>query len=224
MTTLTQGKVALQFLLSEADGMFSRDNITILSGEGKLSAGTILGVVKANDGAVTIGAPAFTGTGNGVLTRASPAYGAGVQEGTYTVRLIEAGTDAGSFEVVRPDGSIDGLAVVGTAYDGQVKFTIADGSTDFALAAQFTLAVSIADPTGVGKYRSADPTNTDGSAVGCAVLGYNVDATSADVKTAGFTRDCEVIASELVYDANVDDANKKATKLAELAAVGIIAR
>lgn len=224
MSTLTQDKVPLQFLLGEEDRDYSRDNITILSGEGKLKPGMLLGKVLADHGAVTVGAPAFTGTGNGVLTRASPAYSATVKEGTYTVRLIEAGANAGSFEVIRPDGSIDGIAEVGVAYDGQVKFTIADGSTDFSAAAQFTLAVSIANPTGVGKYRSADPTNTDGSAVAVAVLGYAVDATSADAVSVGFTRVASVKTSELIFDANVDDAGKKTTKLAELAAVGIIAR
>jgi hypothetical protein len=224
MTTFTQDKVPLLFLLGEEDRGYSRDNITILSGEGKLKSGTLLGKVAADHGAVVVGAPAFTGTGNGVLTRASPAYSVTVKEGTYTVRLIEAGANAGSFEVIRPDGTIDGIAEVGVAYDGQVKFTIADGSTDFSAAAQFTLAVSIANPAGVGKFRSADPTNTDGSGVAVAILGYNVDATSADAVSVGIMRVASVKTPELIFDANVDDAGKKATKLAELAAVGIIAR
>jgi hypothetical protein len=45
MTTLTQGKVALQFLLNEADRGYSRDNIVIKSGSGKLSAGMVLGKI-----------------------------------------------------------------------------------------------------------------------------------------------------------------------------------
>lgn len=225
MTTFTEARHPGEFILNEADGHYCREAITILSGEGKLVAGTVIGLVKADTGAVTVGAPAFTGTGDGVLTRATPAYGAGVQEGTYTARLVEAGSNSGQFEVRRPDGTLDGYATVGSAYDGQVKFTIADGSTDFSAAAQFTLAVTIADPTGPGKYRSADPTNTDNSGVGAAILLYPVDATSADVKVTAIVRGpCEVNGKCLTYDAAVDDAPKTATKIAELAAVGIIVR
>lgn len=224
MATLSEARHAGEFLLSEGNNHYSRETITILSGEGALKAGQVVGKVAADTGAVTVGNPAFTGTGDGTLTKADPAYGAGVQEGTYTIRLIEAGANAGQFQVTRPDGSIDGYAAVGVAYDGQVKFTIADGATDFSAAAQFTLAVTIADPTGAGKYRSADPTNTDGSGVAKAIILYPVDATSADVKVAAIVRQAEVNGNILTYDAAVDDAPKKATKIAELLAVGIIVR
>jgi hypothetical protein len=225
MTTLTERPHAGEFILNEAAGHYCREPITILSGEGVLKAGQVIGLVKGDTDTIAVGSPAFTGTGNGTLTRASPAYGAGVQEGTYTVRLIEGGTDSGQFEVRRPDGSLDGYAVVGTAYTGQVKFTIADGSTDFSGAAQFTLAVTIADPTGVGKYRSGDPTNTDGSGIARAVLLAEVDATSADAAGVAFVRGpCELNGNCLTYDAGVDDAPKKATKIAELLAVGIVVR
>src|SRR5947209_9516274 len=120
---LSEGHWPLEFILGEIDPI-SIDEITIGASQ-TLVAGQVVGLAKINMGAVTVGAPAFTGTGNGVLTRASPAYGAGVQEGTYTIRLIEAAADLGNFEVIRPDGTIDGIAVVGTAYTGQVKFTIA---------------------------------------------------------------------------------------------------
>lgn len=225
MTVITEGRHPGEFIINEAAGHYCREAVTVLSGEGKLSAGQVIGLVAADAGAVTVGNPAFTGTGNGTLTKATPAYGAGVQEGTYTVRLIEAGTDLGQFEVLRPDGTLDGYATVGVAYDGQVKFTIADGSTDFSAAAQFTLAVTLADPTGAGKYRSADPTNTDGSGVAKAILIYPVDATDADVEVAALVRGpAEVNGNCLVYDAAVDDAPKKAAKVAELVAAGIIVR
>jgi hypothetical protein len=224
MTELTEARHAGEFILNEGPGHISRENITILSGEGKLVAGQVIGLVKADKGAVTVGAPAFTGTGNGVLTAANPAYGAGVQEGTYVVRLGEAGADSGQFEVKRPDGTIDGYATVGAAYTGQVKFTIADGSADFSAAAQFTLAVTIADPTGVGKYRSADPTNTDGSQTAVAVLLDGVDATSADAAAVAIVREAEVNGNCLTYDAGVDDAPKKAAEIAALKSAGIIVR
>lgn len=222
--TFTEGRHAAEFIMFEEGFAYSREKVTILSGEGELPAGRVIGMLLADTGAVTVGEPAFTGTGNGTLTKASPAYGAGVQEGTYIVRLIEAGADAGSFQVIRPDGTIDGIAEVGVAYTGQVKFTIADGATNFAAAAQFTLAVTIADPSGAGKWRSADPTNTDGSATARGVLIYPVDATSADVETVALVRHAVVNTNLISYDAAVDDAPKKATKIAELKALGILVR
>jgi hypothetical protein len=141
MTELSEGRHPAAFVLSEAQGKRSRANLLIAASMTVL-AGTVLAAIAAGSG-VTVGTPAFTGTGNGAITLANPAYGAGVQAGTYVVRLIEAGSDSGQFEVIRPDGTIDGLATVATAYDGQVKFTIADGATDFSAAAQFTIGVSI---------------------------------------------------------------------------------
>jgi len=63
MTTLTQGKRAADFVLSEASGGRSRDNITIASGSGVIAPGTVLGInsgdeyepstVAVNEGAET---------------------------------------------------------------------------------------------------------------------------------------------------------------------------
>lgn len=78
--------------------------------------------------------------------------------------------------------------------------------------------------TASGKYFPSPATGSGGSQVGSAVLCYPVDATSADVATTGITRDAEVKAGELTYEATVNDAGKKATKNGELAGVGIIVR
>lgn len=75
-----------------------------------------------------------------------------------------------------------------------------------------------------GKYKASTATGTDGGQTGVAVLLYDVDATSADVKVAAITRAAEVNGKILAYDATVDDDAKKAAKAAQLAAVGIIVR
>jgi len=123
MTTKTEGPRALGFLLSEANGNRSRDNITIVSGAGVLVAGTVLGKITAS-----------------------------------------------------------------------------------------------------GKYTDSPATGADGSQTAVAVLAYDVDATSADVKTVGITRDAEIKVDELTYEGTVDDATKKTAKATQLAAVGIIVR
>lgn len=119
----TQGDRALAFLLSEAAGARSRDNITVASGAGVLPAGMVLGQVTASE-----------------------------------------------------------------------------------------------------KYVACNPTNSDGSEVAVAVLGYGVDATSADVEIMGITSDAEVKLPMLRFDASINTPAEQDTAIAELAAVGIKAR
>jgi hypothetical protein len=96
------------------------------------------------EGAVSVGAPAFSGTGNGVLTKAGTPYGANHVPGTYTIRVVAAAANAGRFVVIDPQGDEVGEGNVGTAFAGPVAFTIADGSTDFIVGDQFTLLLSVA--------------------------------------------------------------------------------
>lgn len=229
MTKLTEGRHPAEFILSEAAGMRSRDNITILSGEGVLEPGTLVGKIDGDTGGVgtvTVGA-AVPGAGNtvgsGAVTLADPAYGAGVKEGTYKLLCIEPGSNAGKFSLEDPDGVTIDVVTVAVAYDGVLKFTIAD-ATDFVAGDSFTIPVSIADAASASKWKAADPTSTDGSQGATGVILYGVDATSADVKVAAIVRDAEVNQHELVYDASNDDAPKKAAQRASLATVGIIAR
>lgn len=222
MAALNEGVHPGEFLMSEAPRSRSRDAITILSGEGVLPAGTVVGQIGSNTGTVTV-TKTDVGGGKGALTLADPAYGAGVKEGTYRVVIVEPAGNAGSFVVEDPDGVIVGSGNVAVAFDGVVKFTLAD-ATDFVVGDTALIHVAIADHASAGKWRSADPTNTDGSGVAKAVLLYGVDATSADQRVTAIVRDAEVNGNNLAYDAAVDDAPKKATKVAELAAVGIIVR
>ena len=81
MTIKTEARHPAAFVLSEANGHRSRGNLVIAASQA-IKAGQVLGQVGENEGVVTVGNPAFTGTGDGTLTKATPAYGAGVQEGT----------------------------------------------------------------------------------------------------------------------------------------------
>lgn len=64
----------------------------------------------------------------------------------------------------------------------------------------------------------------EGAETASAVLAYGVDATSADVEAVIIKRVAEVKTPMLIFDASVNDAAKRATKLAQLAAATIIAR
>lgn len=223
MTTLTEGQHAGEFMISEAVGTRSRETIAIGRSQ-TLAAGQVLALLPANTGAVTVGAGAFTGTGNGTCTLSDPAYGAGVQEGTYTVRLLEAAAAGGNWEVRRPDGSIDGYAVVGTEYTGQVQFTLADGSTDFSNAAQWTIAVAIGNATNANKWVGFDQDLSDGSEVAAAILWDAVTTgAAADGVAVAIVRDAEVNGAELVWPADIE-AGEQTAAIAQLAAHGIIVR
>jgi hypothetical protein len=204
-----------EFIMHEGPGHYSRDVVTILSGEGKLSAGQVVGQAA---GAVT---QSFAGTGNGVLTPdATTPILAGAQIGAYKAVCIEPGANVGTFAVYDPQGVFLGNHVVaGTAFAKEIKFAIADGATDFIAGDAFTINVA------AGKWRSADPTNADGSNIAKGILIGAVDATSADASGVALVRGpAEVNGNVLVYDAGVDDAPKKATKVLELKAVGILVR
>ena len=223
MTVYTEGQHAGEFLVSEAAGTRSREAITIGRSQ-SLVAGQVLALLPDNTGAVTVGTPAFTGTGNGTCTLANPAYGAGVQEGTYTVRLIEGVADGGNWEVRRPDGTIDGYAVVGTKYAGQVQFTIADGATDFSNAAQWTIAVTLGNATNSGKWVAFSQDGTDGSQIAAAVLWDAVTTgAGADGPGVAIVRDAEVNGAELVWPADIESGEMTAA-IAQLATAGIIVR
>lgn len=217
---LTEARHAGEFVLSEGAGHISRDNIVVLSGEGKLSAGQVLGkTVTSSTAVATAKAGNTVGSGAMMLDGTTPVLST-AKQGRYSVICIEPGSNTGTFEVIDPNGVLLGTYVAASAaFAIDIKFTIAD-ATDFVAGDAFFVDVAIA---GV-KYRSADPTNTDGSGIACAVLFAPVDATSADAKGVAFLRTSEVIGATLSYDAAVDDATKKALKIAELAAVGIIVR
>ncbi|CUX63296.1 head decoration protein [Agrobacterium leguminum] len=71
---------------------------------------------------------------------------------------------------------------------------------------------------------NASVVGKEGAETAVAILGYEVDATSTDVKAVCITNDAEVKNPMLVFDASVDDATKRAAKLTQLRAVTIKAR
>lgn len=219
MTVLTEDLARTAgYLVSEAAGNRSREQIVVAAGSGALKAGAVLSYVAAASGAASASVGALVGTGNGALTLADPSVGTGVKAGIYKVVCIEPATDGGTFVVEDPDGVVIGRAVVGTAFTGDVKFTIADGSTDFVAGSWFPITVTRADPTAVGKY-----VPYDGSRSATAVLYEGVDATSVDRRRTVTARDSEVQITELVWASGVT-TNQKTAALASLATLGIIGR
>jgi len=79
--------------------------------------------------------------------------------------------------------------------------------------------------TASGKYALSPATGADGSQVASAVLLYAVDATLADATGIVVARGPTIVSrAGLAYEGTVNDAAKITAKIAQLAAVGIIAR
>jgi hypothetical protein len=79
--------------------------------------------------------------------------------------------------------------------------------------------------TASGKYKLATSGGTDGAQTATAVLLYAVDATLADATGIVVARGPSIVSrAGLAYDGTVDDGTKITAKIAQLAAVNIIAR
>lgn len=78
--------------------------------------------------------------------------------------------------------------------------------------------------TASGKYKAATATGSDGGENAVAVLVAAVDASGGDLPGVAIVRAAEVKEDYLVFGATIDDGTKEAAAIAQLKAVGIIAR
>jgi len=198
-------------LIADNSDLLFHEPVTLIAGQ-NLVRGAVLG--KISSAGTSVGTVTFVGTGNGTGTKASPAYGDGAQNGSYKAICVGVGADAGTFEVLRPDGTVDGVATVGVAYDGQVKFTIADGSTDFAAGDTFTIPVTVA--AGSGKYTLSATAATDGSQTPAGILVDDTDASAGDKPVLIYTRG-DFVASGLT----LGTGHTTATVLAAFKDIGV---
>ena len=156
-----------------------------------------------------------TNTGNGTCS-AVTTNGYAPTVGVYTVEF----DDATHFVVAAPNGQEIGHGVAGTAFSaGGLNFTITAGGTAFVPGDSFTVTVS----AGTGKWVACTSTAVDGSQNAAGICFQVTDATLNDTWGPLVTRQCEVNASELVWDSSMTAANQAAA-LALLQAQGIIAR
>lgn len=161
---------------------------TLLSGENR-ARGTILGKITIG---AAVAAAVAGGTGNGTLTMdATTPILAGAKAGVYTVKCIRAavaqvGTtpavpaQRGLASLTDPNGNVlqtfELSTTPGLVVSNQVKFTIVEGATAFAVGDSFTITLA----AGSGKFKMVDKAAIDGSAVPYAILAEDCDATSAD--------------------------------------------
>lgn len=220
---VTAPKLQTAVLKYEVNPEFCREQGVLLAGSGAvrdIEIGRVLG--KITRGAQTV-TKTDVGGGKGALTLANPGAAPTAQAGAYKVAIVEPAADAGTFVVYKPDGTLDGVGTVGVAYDGTVKFTLADGGTDFA--AGDTAVVTVSYAAGSGKIVAFDADATDGSeepygiAIAPAAAQDGVDGAVLMLVRGPAI----VYGPELVWPAGISDA-RKATAIAQLAAKGIVVR
>lgn len=151
MAVATEGKHAGEFVVTD-EGEDSRDTITVLSGQ-VLQAGHVVGRVSTGAGRVSI--PTVVGTGNGTVSLVTA--GADVEVGNYVLTCTAAVAHGGVWSLVSPSGLVLPVLTMtpgaggATAYvSSHLRFTITDGSTDFAAGDVFTFVVSTTAPTVIG--------------------------------------------------------------------------
>jgi hypothetical protein len=216
--TVISYKTDSDVVKTELPNRSSRDEATLASGSGKKNPGTVLGRVAL--GAASSAAKSGGNTGNGTLTLdATTPVLAGAKPGVYTVRLITAASNAGTFRVTDPEGFVLGEVAVGGTFANDIKFATADGATDFIVGDGFDITIAI----GAGKLKPLNLTGNDGTEKAVAVLLDTVDATSADKTIVVLSRTAEVVLQSLEWPVGIS-AEQKTAALAALETKGIVAR
>lgn len=135
-TSFTEGNYAAEFLITEGPNQFSRDAVTLASGQ-NLGAGAVLGALTRRAAAAPI--PTIVGTGTGLMSGLT--FGPDVQVGNYVITLLATSATA-AFSVVAPDGTALPNGAVATTYkSSHLSFTIANGGTMTA-ADKYTVVVT----------------------------------------------------------------------------------
>lgn len=79
--------------------------------------------------------------------------------------------------------------------------------------------------TASGKFKLSTATGSDGAQTAAAVLLEAVDASDGDATGVVIRRGPAIVSdAELQFDASVDDATKRAAKVTQLEAIGVVTR
>lgn len=219
---LTERRHSGGYLVSEAEGNRSRDQVTLLEQSADfqgstspiLPAGVVLGqTLDGTSGTYTANAG---NTGN--FTCGAVALSQGVVEGTYNIEFIAATV----FNVYAPNGELVAEGHTGVAFAaGGLGFTLTAGGT--AAVAGDGATIAIAANANVGLYAPLSLTAADGTQTAAGILFNETDASQANVRVTINSRDCEVNGSELVYPAGAT-ANQIAAINQQLGTLGIVVR
>lgn len=194
------------FLLSEANGQRSRENIVVSQTGTAVMSGAIL--TRARD---TAGAAVFAMDGGsaGNPTAGEIVVHTGAKPGIYAVQF----TAPTKFTVEDPDGVTIGNGKLDAAFDKSgIGFTLAAGSSP--AVASDSARITVALVVGSGKYTPYVAGGAAGPAD--AVLYQYLPAKTGDTRAVGFVRDCEVVRDALT--------GLDTPAVAQLASKGVIVR
>ena len=178
----------------------------------------------------TLGAPQFTGTGNGTMGSVAINTRTAVVE-TWTV----VATSATNFTVTGSVSGAKAAATVGTPYtNGILSFTITAGGVAFTAGATFTVAVTNAAPANTVLPVISDTTPQVGNALtvttgtwtGAATITYTYQWYRGTAKIAGATTNAyTVVADDLTstLKVRVRASNDKGTAYVDTAATTAVA-
>lgn len=210
------------FVLNGHPGRFSVEQAVLAATATHLYAGVVLG--KAALGAVTA-TPAAAVSGSGGVP-GNGAIGAVTvddlaPDGRWMVRILNPAANAGAFEVIRPDGTIDGNGNVAVAYNGGINFTLADGATDFV--EDDRIPVDVAYAAGTGRYAPLNLAAVNGGQTADAILLIQRGISTNPQRCAILARQQEVNGNLLIWPAGITSDQRKAAE-AQLANKGILVR
>jgi hypothetical protein len=205
MSTLLELPRPGSYLVSDRHE-FSRDSV-LFPPSVTAVAGTVLGVtgVVAKMSIISSAAAAGNVCNDTITAAGSVTFTDAAKDGAYIIRIGTAGA-TGEFDVMDPNGIIVGHGAVGTAFAGEIGFTITDGSTHAAVGDEFL--ITVARPAISGEeFFPLNASATDGTQIARAILWQGVPtAFGAATKVTATTRDAEVMSSMLTWPSGATNA------------------
>lgn len=224
MSSQNQGNTLQDILKWEEDNRYSREIVTVASGQ-DLSLGAVIGkITKAlTNSPSTEGIVEDSNAGTGTVTAVT--LGRKAKQGTYRIvcAKIEGSPEEPILHVFDPDGLRLADGGIGEYESDHVNFTFADGSpADTAAGDSWIIVVG----EGGGQVKAIDYDGVDGSQDAHGFVTAAVDATGGAVDAVAVVRDAVIVPGNLVWpDVSPEwTDDQKAAALAQLAARGIIAR
>jgi len=203
-------------LLSELHQL-SVDEVIIAQNQ-NINVGQVLGAIGVTAN-MTVSAAVAGANNVGTSTFGTITPSTVAQNGVYQVTVLTT-LATSAFTVTRPDGTIDGTGKIGSAYTGQISFTLTAGGTP---TDGDTYAITVTRPFDEAgeQYEAWGPGATDGSQVAVAIALQPV-TTGAGMtqKIAALRRDGAYRAVAAAFGATSFTASQSTTTLTVTALPG----